>query len=263
MSASFFMLLSLRGAAEAIHFKFDWIAASALRLPRNDVYILSMTIAENIADLQDNITKIAHACGREPHAITLVAVSKKQPDARLQEALDAGQRVFGENRVQEAQAHWAHRRSAYPDLKLHLIGPLQTNKVKDAVALFDVIETVDREKLARSLAEEMRKQGRILPCFIQVNTGEEPQKAGILPQDIETFYSFCIKECGLNIIGLMCIPPVEGPPALHFALLQKYAQKLGLEHLSMGMSGDYERAIPLGATFVRIGTGVFGEREYS
>lgn len=237
------------------------LSRSALRLLRNDVYIESMSVANNIAAVQKTIRDVAEKSGRAADSVTLVAVSKKQPEERLQEALDAGQRVFGENRVQEAQAHWAHRRAETPDLKLHLIGPLQTNKVKDAVALFDVIETVDREKLARALADEMQKQGRVLPCFIQVNTGEEEQKSGILPDALEAFYAFCTKDCGLNIVGLMCIPPADEPPALHFALLQKYAQKLGLPELSMGMSGDYERAILLGATSVRVGTGVFGVRE--
>lgn len=191
----------------------------------------------------------------------LVAVSKMQPEENIEEALRAGQRLFGENRVQEAKTRWAHRRAAYPDLRLHLIGPLQTNKVKDAVALFDVIETLDREKLAQELAAEMKKQGRSLPCFIQVNTGGEEQKAGIAPVALPDFLKFCREECGLSIQGLMCIPPVEEPPALHFALLRKLAQGNGLPDLSMGMSADFEKAIALGATYVRVGTGVFGERE--
>ncbi len=190
-----------------------------------------------------------------------MAVSKKQPAELIQAALNAGHRLFGENRVQEAQVHWAELRQDYPDLRLHLIGPLQTNKVKEAIALFDVIETVDREKLARVLAKEMEKQGRHLPCFIQVNTGEEEQKAGIILADLAAFHEFCVKECGLDIQGLMCIPPVEEPAALHFALLAKLAKGLGLAELSMGMSGDFEKAIPLGATYIRVGTGVFGARE--
>lgn len=221
-----------------------------------------MSVKDNLQKILDQIAIAAQESGREPHDVNLVAVSKKQPDERLQEALDAGQRLFGENRVQEAQQHWEERRAQYDDLKLHLIGPLQTNKVKDAVALFDVIETVDREKLARALASEMEKQGRNLSCFIQVNTGEEEQKAGIAPRDVEAFYHFAKDECGLEIQGLMCIPPFDEPPALHFALLQKYAAQLGLSDLSMGMSGDFEKAIPLGATYVRVGTGVFGAREY-
>ena len=221
-----------------------------------------MSVQDNLSDIHKRITNVAAECGRDAADINLVAVSKVQPQEKLQEALEAGHRLFGENRVQEAQAHWAHLREDYPDLRLHLIGPLQTNKAKEAVALFDVIETVDREKLARALAKEMEKQDRHLPCFIQVNTGEEEQKAGIAPKDIAEFYDFCVNECGLNIVGLMCIPPVEDPPALHFALLQKYAKELGLKELSMGMSADYEKAIPLGATYVRVGTGVFGARVY-
>lgn len=220
-----------------------------------------MSVADNLSLIQTQIADAASECGRDPADVRLVAVSKKQPDVRIQEALNAGQRIFGENRVQEAQVHWTDRRAQYSDLQLHLIGPLQTNKVKDAVALFDVIETLDREKLARSLAKEMEKQDRRLPCFIQVNTGAEEQKAGIAPCDAEDFLAFCRDECGLNVTGLMCIPPFDEPPALHFALLQKYARALNLPELSMGMSGDFEKAIPLGATYIRVGTGVFGERQ--
>lgn len=206
-------------------------------------------IAANIQAIQKKIKK-AH----------LVAVSKVQPDDKIEAALVAGQRLYGENRVQEAQQRWAARRSAYPDLKLHLIGPLQTNKVKEAVALFDVIETLDREKLALALAGEMRKQNRFLRCFIQVNTGDEDQKAGIAPQALPAFLKFCRDDCGLMVAGLMCIPPVDEPAGLHFALLKKLAGENGLAELSMGMSADFEKAIPLGATYVRVGTGVFGER---
>jgi PLP dependent protein len=190
----------------------------------------------------------------------LVAVSKMQPDEKITEALAAGQRRFGENRVQEAATRWSPRRAQFPDLELHLIGPLQTNKVREAVALFDVIETLDRDKLALALAGEMRRQDRALPCFIQVNTGDEAQKAGVSISDLSRFHGFCVKDCGLNIVGLMCIPPLEDPPALHFALLKQQAQALGLAQLSMGMSGDFEKAIALGATHVRVGTGIFGER---
>lgn len=223
-----------------------------------------MGIVENIESVRKQIASAARECGRNAVDINLVAVSKKQLDERIDEALAAGQRLFGENRVQEAQDRWGSfdvgRRADYPDLMLHLIGPLQTNKVRDAVALFDVIETLDREKLARALAKEMEKQGRRLPCFIQVNTGNEPQKAGIAPCDVADFYAFARDECGLDIAGLMCIPPAEDSPAVHFALLQKYAVQLGLKDLSMGMSSDFEKAIPLGATYVRVGTGVFGAR---
>ena len=219
-----------------------------------------MSVAENLSNIQKIIEDTAKNSSRDPARVQLVAVSKKQSDERIEEALVAGHRLFGENRVQEAKERWRERRLRYPDLRLHLIGPLQTNKVKDAVALFDVIETIDREKLARMLADEMAKQGKDLPCFIQVNTGEEDQKSGVLPAQLKEFYDFCYSECGLDIVGLMCIPPADEPPALHFALLKKHADQLGLKELSMGMSGDFEQAIPLGATYVRVGTGVFGAR---
>ena len=194
-------------------------------------------------------------------APTIVAVSKRQPDDRIEAALEAGQRVFGENRVQEAQERWAERRGLYPDLKLHLIGPLQTNKSADAVALFDVIEVVDRPKLARSLSAEMARQGRHLPCYVQVNTGEEDQKSGIWPEEADDFIAFCRDECGLDIAGLMCIPPVDEEPAMHFALLRIIAERNGLSGLSMGMSGDYEEAVRFGATSVRVGSAIFGSRD--
>lgn len=215
--------------------------------------------SENVINIRAKINAAAKKAGRDPDSVHLIAVSKKQPQERIQEALDAGHRLFGENRVQEAQAHWQGLKPLYPDLKLHLIGPLQTNKVKDAVALFDLIETVDREKLADTLAAEMKKQNRPLPCFIQVNTGEEEQKAGILPAELPAFLKYC-RNKGLGITGLMCIPPVDEPAALHFAFLQKLAEENGLEHLSMGMSSDFEKAVPLGATYVRVGTALFGER---
>ena len=192
---------------------------------------------------------------------TLVAVSKRQPDDRIEAALVAGHRVFGENRVQEAQERWTSRRDIYPELRLHLIGPLQTNKSADAVALFDVIEVVDRPKLARSLSAEMARQGRHLPCYVQVNTGEEDQKSGIWPEEADDFIAFCRDECGLNIAGLMCIPPVDEEPAMHFALLRTIAERNGLSGLSMGMSGDYEEAIRFGATSIRVGSAIFGSRD--
>lgn len=219
-----------------------------------------MSVSENLNAVRGKIVAAAKACGRAPETVHLVAVSKTQPDEKVEEALAAGHRLFGENRVQEAQGRWAGRRAGFPDLRLHLIGPLQTNKVREAVALFDVIETVDREKLARALGEEMKKQGRFLPCFIQVNTGAEPQKAGILSEDLPAFYDFCVRECGLDVRGLMCIPPVDEPPALHFCLLRKLAGELNLKDLSMGMSADFEKAILAGATFVRVGSGIFGMR---
>ena len=191
----------------------------------------------------------------------LVAVSKRQPDDRIDACLQAGQMIYGENRVQEAQQRWLVRRESYPDLVLHLIGPLQTNKAAEAVALFDVIEVVDRPKLAKILANEMTKQNRHLPCYIQVNTGAEEQKAGILPQDVDDFVTMCRSDYGLNIVGLMCIPPIDEEPAMHFALLREMAKRNGLEKLSMGMSGDFEEAIAFGATSVRVGSAIFGSRE--
>lgn len=217
-------------------------------------------VRENLNNIHIKIKNAADEGQRDSGDVNLVAVSKVQPSARIQAALDAGHRLYGENRVQEAYEHWAAHRKKYPDLKLHLIGPLQTNKAKDAVALFDVIETLDRPKLARKLAKEMKEQGRNLPCFVQVNTGEEEQKSGILPHELSDFLKLCIGELELDIQGLMCIPPLDEAPALHFALLKKMAKEHNLPHLSMGMSADYERAIALGATYIRIGTGVFGER---
>lgn len=205
--------------------------------------------------------RIQDACrkaGRDPADVTLIAVSKQQPEERIVAALEGGQRVFGENRVQEAQARWQHRRAG---IALHLIGQLQTNKVKEAVALFDVIHTVDREKLAAALGDEMRKQARPLPCFIQVNTGDEAQKGGVSPGDAEKLFRFCREDAGLSIIGLMCIPPADELPDLHFALLHKLSRALGVQKLSMGMSGDFETAIRYGATHLRVGSAFFGIRE--
>ncbi len=192
--------------------------------------------------------------------VTLVAVSKTHGPEKVEALLRAGQTVFGENRVQEAQGKFPALKAAWPKLQLHLIGPLQTNKAKEAVALFDVIQSVDRPKLAKVLAEEMAKQGRRLPCFVQVNTGEEEQKAGVAPGDTDAFVSEC-RALGLNIVGLMCIPPADEEPSPHFALLAKIAARNGLKQLSMGMSGDFETAIRLGATHVRVGTALFGERQ--
>ncbi|WP_040847792.1 YggS family pyridoxal phosphate-dependent enzyme, partial [Nitrospirillum viridazoti] len=175
-------------------------------------------------------------------------------------ALAAGQRVFGENRVQEAKAKWTDLKAEYPDVELHLIGPLQTNKVKDAVALFDVIQTVDRERLAEALAAEGKRQGRLPRLLVEVNTGEEPQKAGIAPADVPAFLATCRDVHGLEIAGLMAIPPAEEEPAMHFALLADLARKSGLSEISMGMSGDYDLAVRMGATQVRVGTALFGER---
>jgi pyridoxal phosphate enzyme (YggS family) len=218
------------------------------------------SISQNLERIKQEIASAACSAARDSSDVTLIAVSKRQADELLSEALDAGLRVFGENRVQEAQEHWLARRAVFPDLQLHLIGPLQTNKVKDAVALFDVIHTVDRPKLARALRLEMDKQGKSIPCFIQVNTGEESQKSGVLPQDLSDFYKICREECALDVRGLMCIPPVDEPAGLHFALLRKLADGLGLAQLSMGMSDDYEKAVFLGATHVRVGSALFGAR---
>ena len=193
--------------------------------------------------------------------ITLVAVSKRQSDDRIDAALAAGQNVFGENRVQEAQGRWMPRSDRHADLTLHLIGPLQTNKVADAVALFDVIEVVDRPKLAKALGNEMIRQNRQLECYIQVNTGKEAQKSGIAPEDADDFIAYCRDEARLNITGLMCIPPVDEEAAMHFALLQTIAKRNDLSILSMGMSDDFEEAIAFGATAVRLGSAVFGARD--
>ncbi|MDA1153096.1 MAG: YggS family pyridoxal phosphate-dependent enzyme, partial [Proteobacteria bacterium] len=189
------------------------------------------------------------------------AVSKRQPDDRIDAALVAGQRVYGENRVQEAQTRWAHRRNHHKDLRLHLIGPLQTNKAGDAVALFDVIEVVDRPKLAKALGDEMIRQNRQLECYVQVNTGEEAQKSGIAPDDADDFIAYCRDEVGLNLTGLMCIPPVDEEAAMHFALLNIIAKRNGLAKLSMGMSDDFEDAIAFGASAVRVGSAIFGARD--
>jgi pyridoxal phosphate enzyme (YggS family) len=201
----------------------------------------------------------ALAAARDP-APELIAVSKSQPDEAIEAILAAGQRVFGENRVQEAQQHWEQRRERYSDLTLHLIGPLQSNKAADAVRLFDVIQTLDREKLAGALADAMEKEGRRPKLFIQVNTGEEPQKAGVPPSKVGQLLRHAREDAGLEVEGLMCIPPVDEPAGPHFALLKKIAHDYGLPSLSMGMSGDYELAARYGATHVRVGTALFGDR---
>jgi pyridoxal phosphate enzyme (YggS family) len=212
---------------------------------------------DSYADVVARIARAAQAAGRDAAEVTLVAVSKQQPWDTVAPVLQAGQRVFGENRVQEAVARWEGKSDG---LTLHLIGPLQTNKAKEAVGFFDVIESVDREKLARVLAEEIQRQGRAPRTYIQVNTGEEPQKAGILPADADAFIAACRGSYGLQPEGLMCIPPLGEPAGPHFALLCKIAQRNGLTKLSMGMSGDFETAIRFGATSVRVGSAVFGAR---
>lgn len=207
--------------------------------------------------------RIALACvnaGRDPASVVLTAVSKTQPPEALDAALASGQRVFGENRVQEAQSHWAERRAALPDLELRLIGPLQTNKAIEAVELFDVIETLDREKLAAALAAAVAKTGRRPRVLVQVNTGAEPQKAGVLPGGADALIAAAREVHGLTVEGLMCIPPADEAPEPHFKLLAEIAARNGLSVLSMGMSGDYETAIRCGATHVRVGSALFGER---
>jgi PLP dependent protein len=217
-------------------------------------------VRANLKTVRDRIAAAAGAAGRSPGAVTLVAVSKTHPAAAVRAALVAGQRVFGENRVQEALAKFPALRGEFPDLMLHLIGPLQTNKAREAVAHFDVIETVDRPHLAEVLAREMGRAGRRLPCFIEVNTGNEPQKAGVLPAAADAFIADCRDRLGLPIAGLMCIPPEHADPAPYFALLGEIAGRNGLAQLSMGMSADFETAISCGATHVRIGTAIFGAR---
>ena len=221
-------------------------------------------VAENIGIIRNKIVAATLAYQTQigmARPVTLVAVSKRQPDDRINAALVAGQRVFGENRVQEANVRWTRRREFYADLKLHLIGPLQTNKVSDAVALFDIIEVVDRPKLALALGVEMTRQSRYLDCYIQVNTGEEPQKSGIAPDDADDFIAYCRDEAKLKITGLMCIPPFDEEVSMHFALLKTIAERNSIFTLSMGMSGDFEEAITFGANSVRIGSAIFGQRE--
>ena len=216
--------------------------------------------ADHLAEVTRRIAEAARAAGRDPADVTLVAVSKTHSADKVRELLAAGQRVFGENRVQEAEEKFPALKAEYPDLQLHLIGPLQTNKAREAVALFDVIESVDRERLAGVLAKEMARAGRQPECFIQVNTGEESQKAGVLPADLDAFVTACRDVHKLPVVGLMCIPPVDEEPALHFALLVKMAARNGLKKVSMGMSADYEIAVRVGATHVRVGSALFGAR---
>lgn len=217
-------------------------------------------MTHNHRDILAKLSKAAAEAGRYETEITLIAVSKQQPDERVQNSLDSGQRVFGENRIQEAFQRWQARKLDYPDLELHLLGPLQSNKAADAVALFDVIHSVDRPKIALALSQEMASAKRYLPCFIQVNTGEENQKAGIPPRELDIFLAFCKEKARLQIVGLMCIPPIDEEPALHFALLKTLADKYGLSQLSMGMSADFETAVLFGATHIRVGSAFFGSR---
>jgi len=220
----------------------------------------SPSIAENLAALQRRIAAAARGAGRDPAAVTLVAVSKTHPAGLVEAALAAGQRVFGENRVQEAQAKYPALKARFGALQLHLIGPLQTNKVKEAVSLFDVIETVDRPKLAEALAKEMAHQRRSLDCFIEINIGAEPQKSGVAIEAADALIAECRARWKLKLRGLMCIPPEGRDPTPYFKELAAIAQRNGLAELSMGMSADFEQAIACGATFVRVGTAIFGKR---
>ena len=217
-------------------------------------------IAAARSDVLARIAAAAKSAGRDPASVALVAVSKTQPDDRIEAMLSTGQRVFGENRVQEAEGRWQKRRAQHADLELRLVGPLQSNKAKEAVALFDVIETLDREKLAGALADACAKAGRAPRLYVQVNTGEEEQKAGVAPQDADAFVASMRRDYGFEIEGLMCIPPAEEPAGPHFALLGKIAARNGVAKLSMGMSADYELAVLLGATSVRVGSALFGAR---
>lgn len=215
---------------------------------------------QGLRAVKDKIAAAAKDVGRSPADIELIVVSKTFGPDEILSVLNAGQRHFGENRVQEAAGKWPALRDKFPDITLHLIGPLQSNKTKEAVTLFDAIHSIDRPKIAKAIAEEQAKLNKELQLFIQVNTGEEPQKAGVLPRDTAQFLDQCQNEFGLKITGLMCIPPVDEEPAVHFAFLAKLARELDLPGLSMGMSGDFEAAVELGATHVRVGSAIFGAR---
>jgi len=220
----------------------------------------SATAPERLGEIRQAIARAARDAGRRPEDVTLVCVSKTFAAAEIEPVLQAGQRVFGENRVQEAMEKWPSLRQDWPGVELHLIGPLQSNKAHEAVNLFDVIETVDRDKIARALAAEIEKTGRHPKLYVQVNTGAEPQKAGVLPAEADAFIARCRTEHRLEIVGLMCIPPVDEQASPHFAMLNQIAARNGLKELSMGMSADFELAIQLGATHVRVGSAIFGTR---
>ena len=214
----------------------------------------------SLAEITQRVQRAEEAAGRAPGSARLIAVSKKQPEARIRAILQQGHRVFGENRVQEAAAKWPAFREAFDGIELHLIGPLQTNKARQAMELAQAIHTLDRPKLARTLARLAQEMGTCPDLFVQVNTGEEPQKAGVLPAQADDFVAEC-RGMDLPVAGLMCIPPVDEAPSLHFALLAKIAARNGLEGLSMGMSGDFEQAVAQGATHLRVGSAIFGARE--
>lgn len=222
-----------------------------------------MTIIDRLESTRETIRRAALDCGRDPNSVTLVCVTKTFPAEDVIPLLEAGHRVFGENRVQEAMGKWPALREKYPDIELHLIGPLQSNKTREAVELFDVIQSVDRQKIAKTLAEEMAKAGKVPRLFVQVNTGAEPQKAGVLPEEADAFLAACRDKYGLAITGLMCVPPLNEQAPPHFALLADIAARNGLGELSMGMSSDFELAIQLGATYVRVGSAIMGERPYA
>ncbi len=217
-------------------------------------------VSGNLQQVRAELAAAAREAGRDPETVILVAVSKTHAAEAIRPALADGHRIFGENRVQEAEAKWPALKRDYPDARLHLIGPLQSNKARHALALFDVIETVDRPKLARTLARLMEETGHRPDCLIQINTGEEAQKAGIAPLEADDFIAYCRDELNLPVRGLMCIPPVDEEPSLHFALLADIAARNGLADLSMGMSADYPTAVRFGATLVRVGTAIFGAR---
>jgi pyridoxal phosphate enzyme (YggS family) len=218
------------------------------------------TDAARLAGVTARIATAARAAGRDPASVDLIAVTKTFAPEHIESVLDAGHRRYGENRVQEAKAKWPSLRARYPGVELHLIGSLQSNKAREAVALFDAIHTIDRPKIAHAVAEEMARQGRRLQLFIEVNTGEEPQKAGVMPKEAASLLRLCREELKLDIVGLMCIPPLEEEPGVHFAFLAKLARELDVRGLSMGMSADFETAIAFGATHVRVGSQIFGAR---
>jgi len=218
-------------------------------------------IPARLASVQQRIAAAAHAAKRDPAFVHLVAVTKTFGAEHILPVLETGHRLYGENRVQEAKGKWPALRERFPGIELHLIGPLQSNKAKEAVQLFDAIHTIDRPKIAEVVANEMAKQGRKLKLFIEVNTGEEPQKAGVMPKEAAALLRLCREQLKVDVCGLMCIPPLDEEAAVHFAFLAKLAQELGLSELSMGMSADFETAVAFGATYVRVGSQIFGSRE--
>jgi pyridoxal phosphate enzyme (YggS family) len=222
---------------------------------------MSTTVqSSSLAAVRAEIERACREASRDPASVSLIAVSKTFEANAIEPVIGSGQRIFGENRVQEARAKWPPLRQRYPDLELHLVGPLQSNKAKEAVALFDAIHSVDRPSLAAALAKEIERQGRRPLLFAEINTGAEPQKAGVLPEEADAFLRSCRDTYGLEIAGLMCIPPLQEAPAPHFALTAKIARRNGLKFLSIGMSADFPVAIAFGATHVRVGTAIFGER---